>query len=100
MSRLRRALAPIAVLWLACQNVTLVAAPVCRPNPSFANNSRYSSAGKSNQHGLHVSLVQPPARWGAYRVSYTSKAMNDVGEFFFQLANRSVRSDERLGPVG
>ena len=38
----------------------------------------------SNYHGLHVSFVQRPARWGHYRVSYTlSKSMNNVGEFFF-----------------
>lgn len=56
----------------------------CRPNPNFANNSRYSSAGDSTYHGLHVSLSQRAARWGQYRVSYTlSKAMNNVGEFFF-----------------
>jgi hypothetical protein len=31
-----------------------------------------------------VSLVQRPARWGYYRISYTlSKAKDDVGEFFF-----------------
>jgi hypothetical protein len=31
-----------------------------------------------------VSFVQRPARWTSYRVSYTlSKAMNNVGEFFF-----------------
>ncbi len=56
----------------------------CRPNPSFANNSQYSSAGESTYHGLHVSLSQHTAKWGQYRVSYTlSKAMNNVGEFFF-----------------
>ncbi len=56
----------------------------CRPNPSYANNSQYSSAGTSTYHGLHVSLQHRPARWGHYRVSYTlSKAMNNVGEFFF-----------------
>ena len=56
----------------------------CRPNASYANDSRYSSAARSSYHGLHVSLVQRPARWGYYRVSYTwSKAMNNVGEFFF-----------------
>ena len=38
----------------------------------------------SNYHGLHVSFVQRPARWGNYRVSYTlSKSMNNVGEIFF-----------------
>jgi hypothetical protein len=70
------------------QNVpTCVAAGTnngCRPNPSFANNSRYSSMAESNYHGLHVSVVQRPARWGSYRVSYAlSTSMNNVGENFF-----------------
>ena len=70
------------------QNVpTCVAAGTnngCRPNPDYANNSQYSSAGKSDYHGMHLSLSQRTARWGHYRVSYTlSKAMNNVGEFFF-----------------
>ena len=56
----------------------------CRPNPNFANNARSSSAGRSNYHGLHLSVVQRPARWGHYRVSYAlSKSMNNLGEFFF-----------------
>lgn len=56
----------------------------CRPNPAYANNSQYSPRADSRYHGLHVSLVQKPVRWGNYRVSYTySKAMNNVGEFFF-----------------
>jgi Carboxypeptidase regulatory-like domain/TonB dependent receptor-like, beta-barrel len=56
----------------------------CRPNPIYANNNQYSSAGKSNYHGLHVSFMQRPSSWGDYRVSYTfSKSMNNVGEFFF-----------------
>lgn len=56
----------------------------CRPNPSYANNSRYSSVGDSNYHGLHVSLAQHPVSWGQYRLSYTlSKSMNNLGEFFF-----------------
>ena len=56
----------------------------CRPNPDYANNSQYSSAALSTYHGLHVSLLHRPARWGQYRVSYTvSKAMNNAGEFFF-----------------
>jgi hypothetical protein len=56
----------------------------CRPNPSYANNSQYSSAGSSSYHGLHVSFTQQPASWGQYRVSYTlSKAMSNLGEFFF-----------------
>jgi hypothetical protein len=56
----------------------------CRPNPSYGNNNQYSSAGASNYHGLHLSAVRRPTKWGAYRVSYTlSKSMNDLGEFFF-----------------
>jgi hypothetical protein len=56
----------------------------CRPNPSYANNSQYSSEGESNYHSMHVSFVQRLTTWGHYRVSYTlSKSMNNVGEFFF-----------------
>ena len=56
----------------------------CRPNPNYANNSQYSSAGESSYHGLHVSLVERPAAWSQVRVSYTlSTAMNNVGEAFF-----------------
>jgi hypothetical protein len=56
----------------------------CRPNQTYANNNQYSPAAESSYHGLHVSFVQRPARWGYYRASYTlSKAMNNVGENFF-----------------
>jgi hypothetical protein len=38
----------------------------------------------SHYDGLHVSFVQRPVRWGNFRVSYTlSKALDNVGEFFF-----------------
>jgi hypothetical protein len=56
----------------------------CRPNPAYGNDNQYSSLGDSRYDGLHVSFVQRPAGWGSYRVSYTySKALDDVGEFFF-----------------
>ena len=56
----------------------------CRPNPSYGNNKQYSSLADSHYDGLQVSFVQRPARWGSYRVSYTySKALDNVGEFFF-----------------
>ncbi len=56
----------------------------CRPNPNFANGSQYSSLADSRYDGLHISFVQRPVRWGSYRVSYTwSKALDNVGEFFF-----------------
>ena len=56
----------------------------CRPIGSYANNNRYSPLASSAYHGLHVSLVERPAAWGSFRVTYTlSKAMDNVGEFFF-----------------
>ena len=86
------------------QNVpTCVAAGTnngCRPISTYANNSQYSPAADSNYHGLHVSFVQRPARWGNYRVSYAySKSMNNVGESFFSSPIDPVRSVEGLGPV-
>jgi hypothetical protein len=76
------------LLMLVNQNVPSCVASggnnACRPNSAYANNNQYSSAGRSDYHGLHVSFTQRPARWGHYRVSYTlSKSMNNVGEFFF-----------------
>jgi Carboxypeptidase regulatory-like domain/TonB dependent receptor-like, beta-barrel len=56
----------------------------CRPNPNYANNSRYSSLADSNYNAMHIAYVQRPVRWGSYRVSYSySKSLNNVGEFFF-----------------
>lgn len=56
----------------------------CRRDPRYANVSQYSAAADSWYDGLHVSLLERPSRWGSIRVSYAySKAMDDVGEFFF-----------------
>jgi hypothetical protein len=56
----------------------------CRPNAGYANNSQYNSAADSKYNALHVSFMQRPSRWGHYRISYAwSKAMDNVGEFFF-----------------
>jgi len=56
----------------------------CRPNPNYANNSQYSPLANSSFHGLHASFVQRPVRFGSLRVSYSySKALDNVGEFFF-----------------
>jgi hypothetical protein len=56
----------------------------CRPNPAYGNDSQYSSLADSHYDGLHVSFVQRPAAWASFRVSYTySKALDNVGEFFF-----------------
>jgi hypothetical protein len=56
----------------------------CRPNPAIGNDSQYSSLGDSHYDALNLSFVQRPAKWGNYRISYTwSKALDNVGEFFF-----------------
>jgi hypothetical protein len=56
----------------------------CRPNPLIGNDSQYSSLADSHYDALFVSFVQRPVKWGNYRISYTySKALDNVGEFFF-----------------
>ena len=56
----------------------------CRPISTYGNNGQYSSLASSAYHGLHVSVLQRPTKWGSYRVSYSlSRAMNNVGEYFF-----------------
>ena len=53
-------------------------------NPNYANNSQYRAQADSHYDGLHVSYLQRPSQWSSFRVSYTySKALNNVGEFFF-----------------
>ena len=70
-----------------------------RPNPNFANISRYESSGDSYYNGLLVSLNRRFKRWAGARVSYTySKAIDDAGNaFFFTPQNNfSLRDDRGL----
>ncbi|SFS16186.1 Carboxypeptidase regulatory-like domain-containing protein [Granulicella pectinivorans] len=72
---------------------------LCRPNSAYANNKQYASAADSYYDGLSVSYVQRPVRWGSYRVSYTwSKAIDNVGEFFFSspVNNFNLQEDRGL----
>jgi hypothetical protein len=56
----------------------------CRPNPTYGNDSQYSSLADSHYDGLHLSFIQRPVSWGSIRINYTySKALDNVGEFFF-----------------
>ncbi len=67
-----------------------------RPNPAFANSRVYSAAADSTYDGLAVSFLERPRPWGSARLSYTwSKAIDDVGEFFFSapINNASVGQD-------
>jgi hypothetical protein len=55
-----------------------------RPNGAYGNAKSYDSVGDSYYDGLAVSVVQRPTSWATGRLSYTwSKAIDDVGEFFF-----------------
>ncbi|GGG73176.1 TonB-dependent receptor [Edaphobacter dinghuensis] len=67
-----------------------------RPDPTRGNVKPYSSAFDSYYDGLAVSYLQRPVSWGSVRLSYTwSKAIDDVGEFFFSspINNFDLRVD-------
>jgi hypothetical protein len=68
-----------------------------RPNPNFANISRYESSGDSYYNGMTVSLNRRFSRWWGVRVSYTfSKALDDTGNaFFFTPQDNSNLRDDR-----
>lgn len=67
-----------------------------RPDPQFANVSRFESIGDSYYDGLTLSLNRRAARWGI-RASYTlSKAIDTAGNFFFSTPQNSFNiRDER-----
>ena len=55
-----------------------------RPDPRFANVSRFESSGDSYYDGMLVSFKRRFSRWAQARVSYTlSKAIDNVGNAFF-----------------
>jgi hypothetical protein len=55
-----------------------------RPNPAYGNSKAYDGKADSYYDGLAVSFVERPVGFGSARLSYTwSKAIDDVGEFFF-----------------
>jgi carboxypeptidase family protein len=71
-----------------------------RPNPNFANISRYESSGDSYYNGLTVSLNRRFKRWAGARLSYTfAKALDNTGNAFFFTPqdNFNLRDDRGLG---
>jgi hypothetical protein len=55
-----------------------------RPQPTYGNSKVYAGKADSSYDGLAVSFAERPMDWGSVRISYTwSKAIDDVGEFFF-----------------
>jgi hypothetical protein len=70
-----------------------------RPNPAFANISRYESIGESWFHGLTLSFgTNRAARFGA-RVSYTlSSAEDTAGNAFFSTPQNNFDIAAERGP--
>ena len=68
-----------------------------RPNPNFANISRYESSGDSYYNGLTVSFNRRFSGWAGARVSYTfAKALDNTGNaFFFTPQDNSNLRDDR-----
>jgi hypothetical protein len=67
-----------------------------RPDPRFANISRFESIGRSQYDGLTFSMQARGQRWGELRGSYTlSRALDDAGNAFFSAPqdNGDVRAD-------
>jgi hypothetical protein len=71
-----------------------------RPDPRFANISRFESSGDSCYDGMIVSFKRRFGRRAQARLSYTlSKAIDDVGNaFFFSPQDNANLRDER-GPA-
>lgn len=70
-----------------------------RPDSRYGNISRYEGSGDSYYNGLLLSAQYRPARRAAVRVSYNfSKAIDDVGNFFFSSPQNSfdLRDDRGL----
>jgi len=68
-----------------------------RPDPRFANVSRFESSGDSYYDGMIVSFKRRFSRWAEARASYTlSKAIDDAGgTFFFMPQDNFNLRDER-----
>jgi hypothetical protein len=70
-----------------------------RPDSRYGNISRYEGAGDAYYNGLLVSVQYRPARHATLRLSYNlSKAIDDVGNFFFSSPqdNFNLRDDRGL----
>jgi hypothetical protein len=69
-----------------------------RPDPRFANVSRFESIGRSSYDGLVVSLRSRLGMWATVRGSYTlSKAMDDAGNAFFFSPQDAARPQDEWG---
>jgi hypothetical protein len=70
-----------------------------RPDPRFANVSRFESAGDSYYNAMTASFNSRPARWAALRASYTlSKGIDTAGNFFFSSPQNNFDIRDDRGP--
>jgi hypothetical protein len=70
-----------------------------RPDPRFANVSRFESSGESQYDAMTVSLNRRAGRSATFRLSYTlSKAIDTAGNFFFSTPqdNFNLRDERGL----
>jgi hypothetical protein len=81
----------------AAQAAALGIANLGRPNPDFANISRFESSADSYYNGLTLSLNRRLKGWLGGRLSYTySKAIDNAGNaFFFTPQNNDNLRDDR-----
>jgi hypothetical protein len=91
---------------IVSRNVNVPTAPASagitnlgRPDPRFANVSRYESSADSYYNGMTVSFNKRANSWAGVRLSYTlSKTIDDAGNFFFYTPqnNFNLRDDRGL----
>jgi hypothetical protein len=70
-----------------------------RPNPQFANISRFEAIGDSWVDGVTLSLNARPVSWGSARLAYTlSKADDTAGNAFFSTPQDNFDIAAEKGP--
>ncbi len=70
-----------------------------RPDPRYANVSRYESSGDSYYNGLLLSFQHRAARNLRFRLSYNySRAIDDTGNFFFSAPQNNSNLRDDRGP--
>jgi hypothetical protein len=83
----------------AAQASALGIANLGRPNPAFANISRFEAIGDSWVHGLTLSVNARPGAWGSARLSYTlSRAQDTAGNAFFSTPQDNSNIAAEKGP--
>jgi hypothetical protein len=73
----------------------------CRPNPTYGNNSQYSSLADSRYDGLHIAYVQAPhGLVQLARLLYVFEGARQCRRVFLQRADQQLQHLAGLRPVG